>query len=415
MAPRTPFEGLHGVFADSLPDGWGRLLVDRQITHNGGKPSQMTPVDRLAIVGSRGMGALVYAPEESLSNPHDDEPAGLGWLARQADAILKGQSDEGIERLLLANGGSAGARPKVLALKDPITGAFEVDEGGALVAGREHWLIKLKHRSDGGDIGRVEHAYAEMSRAAGVDFPATQLVIDERGVAHFAARRFDRTEAGRLHAHTLAGLVHADFRMPSLDYSDLLKVTKILTRDETQVEEGFRRMVFNVMTGNRDDHAKNHAFLMGRNGQWRLSPAYDVTPSDGPGGEHNMTIAGEGRSPGPGHISKVAADAGISDTTARGIVDQVVDAVSAWPRQADNAGIGAAESATIAKAIEFNTNAALGNRTFVMSGGPQDRRAAINAALHRQAATLPSDRSKGSFASKSGTAKRPRGGRAIDD
>lgn len=387
MATRIPFDGLHGVFADSLPDGWGRLLVDRQVTYNGGNPLHMTPVDRLAIVGSRGMGALTYAPEEPLSDTNRDESIGIGWLARQADAILKGQSDEGIARLLMASGGSAGARPKVLALRDAESGAFEVDDGNIAARGREHWLIKLKHRAEGSDIGRVEHAYAEMSRTAGIDFPATQLVIDDRGVAHFAARRFDRTEAGRLHAHTLAGLVHADFRAPSLDYGDLLKVTRILTGDQSQVEEAFRRMAFNVIAGNRDDHAKNHAFLMGRDGRWRLSPAYDVTPSDGPGGEHNMTVAGEGRAPGPGHIAKVAMDAGISDKTARGIVDQVVEAISSWPSQADGIGIGAAESAAIAKIIESNAKAALGRKDTILKGGPQARRTDVKA-LHQEAVAL---------------------------
>jgi serine/threonine-protein kinase HipA len=295
----------------------------------------------------------------------------LGWLARQAELILRGESDEGLSRLLLASGGSAGARPKVLALRDTGSGAFAIDDGSVAAQGREHWLIKLKHRAEGGDIGRVEHAYAEMARAAGIDFPATQLVIDDRGAAHFAARRFDRTAAGRLHAHTLAGLVHADFRMPSLDYADLLKVTRVLTGDPSQVEEAFRRMVFNVIAGNRDDHAKNHAFLMGRDGRWRLSPAYDVTPSDGPGGEHNLTVAGEGRAPGPDHIAKVASDAGIPDAAARGIVDQVVEAISSWPGQADGVGIGTAESGAIAKIIESNAKAALGRKGTILKGGPK--------------------------------------------
>ncbi|MCV9938277.1 type II toxin-antitoxin system HipA family toxin [Boseaceae bacterium BT-24-1] len=364
MGARTPFDGLHGVFADSLPDGWGRLLVDRQIARSGGNPSQLTPVDRLAMIGSRGMGALTYAPEMPL--PDVNEPADIGWLARQAELILQGQSDEGISHLLQASGGSAGARPKVLALRDSVTGTFQVDDGSVAAEGREHWLIKLKHRSEGSDIGRVEHAYAEMATQAGIDFPATQLILDDRGVAHFAVRRFDRTDAGRIHTHTLAGLVQADFRLPSLDYQDLLKVTAILGRDQFQVEEAFRRMVFNIVTGNRDDHAKNHAFLMGREGRWRLSPAYDVTPSDGPGGEHNMTVAGEGRAPGPAHIAKVAADAGIPNATSHDIVEQVIEAVASWRSQADSAGVGAAETSAIANVIELNTKAALGLKGAVL-------------------------------------------------
>jgi serine/threonine-protein kinase HipA len=137
-----------------------------------------------------------------------------------------------------------------------------------------------------------------MARAAGIEFPDTMLIKDRHGNAHFAVKRFDRTEKGRLHVHTLAGLIHADFRVPSLDYIHLLQITRALSKDETQVEEAYRRMIFNVLTGNRDDHTKNHAFLMDKNGRWKLSPAYDVTPSNGPGGEHNMTIAGEGKTTG---------------------------------------------------------------------------------------------------------------------
>lgn len=359
MAPRFPFDGLHGVFADSLPDGWGRLLVDRQISRGGGNPSRLTPVDRLAMVGSQGMGALTYAPEKPIADAESAGENGIGWLARRAEMILQGRSDEGISPLLLASGGSAGARPKVLALRNPVSGAFAVDDGSLAIQGHEHWLIKLKHRAEGGDIGRVEHAYAEMARAAGIDFPATQLVIDDQDVAHFAVRRFDRTEAGRLHVHTLAGLVHADIRAPSLDYKDLLTVAKVLTSDQAQVEEAFRRMVFNIVVGNRDDHAKNHAFLMGRDGRWRLSPAYDVTPSDGPGGEHNLTVAGEGRAPGPDHIAKVAADAGIPAATAKDIIGRVIDASSSWSARAEGIDIGEAEISAIARTIESNVKTAL--------------------------------------------------------
>lgn len=362
MGSRFPFDGLHGIFADSHPDGWGRLLVDRQITSNGGNPTTLTPVDRLAIVGSRGMGALTYAPENPIAISTNDETVKIDWFAHQAEMILQGKTDEGISRLLEASGGSAGARPKIMALRNPSSNEFHIDHGNNDHPMHEHWLIKLKHRKEGIDIGRIEYAYARMAKAAGINFPNTELITDDQGTAHFAVRRFDRTKAGRHHAHTLAGLLHADFRIPSLDYIDLLKATRILSRDQAQVEEAFRRMVFNVITGNRDDHAKNHAFLMSKDGRWRLSPAYDVTPSDGLGGEHNMTIAGEGKAPSQDHFTKVAATANISSTTARNIIECVTKATSSWKTYADDAGIGKADTSSIAKIIELNAKAAFPSR-----------------------------------------------------
>lgn len=366
MATRSPFEGLHGVFADSLPDGWGRLLVDRQILRNGGNPAIMTPIDRLAIVGSHGMGALTYAPEQAIGAPNNEDSIDLDWFANQAEMILQGHSSEGISKLLDASGGSAGARPKIMALRDPKTKAFHVDHENTGKNQLEHWLIKLKHRQEELDFGRVEHAYAQMAKAAGIDFPHSVLIEDTRGSAHFAVQRFDRTEAGRLHTQTLAGLVHADFRTPSLDYEHLLLITRMLSKDQAQVEEAFRRMVFNVLAGNRDDHAKNHAFLMNKNGQWQLSPAYDITPSRGPGGEHNMTVAGEGRTPSLRHFVAIAEKAEIPKDKANIIIDQVTEAVSFWQTYADASGIGKAETSLIAKLIDSYAKSALNKKGSIV-------------------------------------------------
>lgn len=362
MGRRTPFDGLHGAFADSLPDGWGRLLVDRQIARQGGNPTMTTPIDRLAIVGSRGMGALVYAPAIDIETPAIDST--IEWFAEQAEQILQGQSDEGLDRLLAASGGSAGARPKIMALRDRSTKRYEIDTGAPADASRyEPYIIKLKHHREGPESGRIEHAYAQMARAAGLDFPTTDLIEDRKGEAHFAVQRFDRTRKGRLHAHTLAGLLNADFRIPSLDYTDLLKVTKLLTQKQEQVEEAFARMIFNVLANNRDDHAKNHAFLMNSRGLWRLSPAYDLTLSDGPGGEHNMTVAGQGRTPTFEDFMKVADAGNIPAPVAKTIVDRVADAVSRWNTAAKGSGIGAAEASACAKIIDANLKYALARKT----------------------------------------------------
>ena len=372
MASPHPFEGLHGLFADSLPDGWGRLLVDRQVSRNGGNPAIMTPLDRLAIVGANGMGALSYAPAYDITDDAPKRALKLDWFATQAENILAGQSDDGISKLLEASGGSAGARPKIMALKNLDTKKFSLDTGAIAKKNQEHWLIKLKHRKEGLDIGRIENAYAQMARAAQIQFPDTQLIEDKNGNAHFAVKRFDRTPLGRLHVHTLAGMVNADFRMPSLDYTDLLEVVASLSPDQNQVKEAFRRMVFNVIAGNRDDHAKNHAFTMDATGKWQLSPAYDVTPSDGPGGEHNMTVANEGRAPGQSHFAKVAASAGLQQHDANTIISEVAEAISSWKHHADANKIKNAEAIAIGKLIESNANAALGLKgAFLKSAAPK--------------------------------------------
>lgn len=333
-APPAPFEGLHGVFADSLPDGWGRLLVDRHMAALGHSPAKLSPLDRLALVGTRGMGALCYLPERTLAGPV--QPADLDWFARQAWAIEGGQSGS-VEALLRANGGSAGARPKILVLRHSETGAIRPDYGQKPAPREEAWLVKLPSRLDPKDAGRVEYAYALMAAAAGIVVPPVLLLPGTAGQAYFAVRRFDRFP--RAHVHTLAGLVHADFRAPSLDYDDLLKVTSALTRDVGQVQETFRRMVFNVLVGNRDDHAKNHAFTMADDGRWSLTPAYDLTLSGGPSGQHNLTVAGEGRAPGPAQFAQVAQRASLGRAMAIRMTELVRAGLATWPQAAAAAGL----------------------------------------------------------------------------
>ena len=352
FAPRTPFGGLFGVFADSLPDGWGRLLLDRKIRALGGDPGSLTPIDRLAFVGSRGMGALVYLPEERVG-ADGENGFDIDKLASSAAAIHAGASGDAgttrdIELLLGANGGSAGARPKILALRDPRTGAFTLDTGVANTEGKEAFLIKFKTREDSDDIGRTEHAIALTAQAAGIAFPETRTIVGASGHAHFAVRRFDRETGRRIHVHTLAGLLDADFRQPSVDYEGFLKATRILTGRADEVEQAFRRAVFNVMVANRDDHSKNHAFLMGSDGEWRLTPAYDVTPSEGPGGEQSVAVCGEGRQPGRADLMRLAQTASIKPAAAAAVIDEVETAVAGFRDQAGRAGLDDAASAELA-------------------------------------------------------------------
>ncbi len=339
------FEGLHGVFDDSLPDGWGRLLVDRRLRAAGGDPTKLSPLDRLAVVGTAGMGALTYVPMEPRSGEVPDFD--VDRLADDAMAVLEGNEAVDIESLVNANGGSAGARPKAMVLRDRTNGSMRLDVGQGSRECEDAWLVKFRSQRDPETVGRVEHAYALMARAAGVNFPESRLLVGGSGIGYFAVRRFDRPSTGRLHVHTLSRMIGADHRIPSLEYDHFLRATRIVTERSDQVEEAFRRMTFNVLASNRDDHSKNHAFAMDWQGEWHLAPAYDVTLSDGPAGEHAMAIAGEGREPGRKEIAAVAALASIPKGAVSAVWEQVMQAVRSWATFAHEAGVPGPEARRI--------------------------------------------------------------------
>lgn len=330
------FEGLPGLFNDSLPDGWGRLLFDRSMRAKGFLPEEFSPLDRLAHIGQTGMGALTYEPDFSEVPTH--ERIDLDWLAAQSAEVLEGEAEYVLAELLALNGSSAGARPKALI-------GFErkqdriVHGAGALGENYEPWLVKFANSQDGLDAGAIEFAYAEMARRAGIDIPETHLFPAAKGAGYFATKRFDREGSKRLHMHTACGLLHSDFRTPSLDYQDLIELTNLLTRDVRETEKMFRLAVFNVLAHNRDDHSKNFSFLMDDAGEWLLSPAYDLTFSSGPGGEQSTMVMGEGKSPGLSHLRTLSEIAGIRKVLVDDIIDQTRAALSDWPSLAKEYGV----------------------------------------------------------------------------
>ena len=334
--PSDPFEGLAGVFSDSLPDGWGRLLFDRMMRSQRISPSQISSLDRLAYVGLNGMGALVYEPDSS--PPIIQEFIDLDHLATQTEKILEGASGEIITELLALNGSSAGARPKALigvdqARKNISYGVNQLNDGF------EHWLVKFPNSQDGIDSGAIEYVYALMAKEAGLYFPDVQLFSSQKGNGFFGVKRFDRQENKRFHMHTVSGLIHSNFRFPSLDYEDLLSLTMALTKDIREVEKMFRLAIFNVMAHNRDDHAKNFSFLMDEFGEWKLSPAYDLTFSNGPGGEQSTMVMGEGRNITIEHLVKLGLEAKISKELIDQIIDQTRNSLSKWNYLANEYGI----------------------------------------------------------------------------
>jgi serine/threonine-protein kinase HipA len=355
-APRDPFDGLHGLFNDSLPDGWGRLLLDRRLQRAGIDYTQLTPIDRLSAVGATGMGALTYVPDlpDDQKQPNDVD---LDWFADQVELVQTEMDVADIDSLQGAQGGSAGARPKIMIGFNRAENTCVLDYGQHLDSGVERWMVKAPSSEDPREIGTEEKAYALMAVAAGLEMAETRLFDTRKGRRLFATKRFDRTPVGRLHMHTASGLLNASHREASLNYEQLHKLTQMMTRDAAEVLKMFRNMVFNVYAKNRDDHAKNHAFLMDGNGRWSLAPAYDLTFSSGPGGEHSAAIAGEGRSPGMPHLLAVARGASISNQDAKDIIEQVRTSVNQWPQFAEKVGLSKSRTAELDKLLNGSRQA----------------------------------------------------------
>lgn len=344
------FGRLPGLFDDSLPDGWGLLLMDRHFRRQGRNLADVGPLERLAWLGTRTMGALTYHPPEERSSP-DERLLDLHELGRQSIRVLEGQDVEVLPQLLRAGGSPGGARPKVLVGLHADSGRVLSGED-VLPHGFDAWIVKFAQHRDGLDSGPVEYAYSRMAVAAGVDMPPTRLFETPQGDRFFGARRFDRESNRRFHVHTFGNLVQADFRIPSGDYADLLKAVSILTRNHCDVLRAFRRAAFNVFAHNRDDHVKNFAFRMDDSGAWTLAPAYDLVFASGPGGEHTLTVAGEGRSPDRNCLMRLAALAGIPSRRAAEILDETLAGISQWPAIASEAGVPPAVRDEIARALQ---------------------------------------------------------------
>lgn len=190
-----------------------------------------------------------------------------------------------------------------------------------------------------------------MAKASGLDVPEARLFKSKKGSGYFGVKRFDRIDGKRLHMHTVSGLLHADHRIPSLDYETLMKTTLWLTKDEREAEKQYRQVVFNVLAHNRDDHAKNFSYLMDENAVWRVSPAYDLTFSSGPAGEHCTTVMGEGKNPRLSHLLKLATLVGIKKQRAIEIIETVKTAISKWQNYAEDANVTKKSSERIQLAL----------------------------------------------------------------
>lgn len=309
LPTKLHFQGLFGVFADSLPDAWGNVLLNRVLKKNGIKLDEITPLTRLAIVGKLGMGALTYEPEAPLEQGIIGTD--LDELAKECQKILHSEYSEKLDELYRLGGTSGGARPKIMT---NIEG--------------EEWIIKFPAYMDAENIGKMEYDYSQCAKKCGIIMTDTKLFPSRECDGYFGTKRFDRvmTLEGmeRKHMITAAALLELDFNQPCMDYHSLMKMTKILTRDNKQdVENMFRRMCFNVFAHNRDDHAKNFTFIYEEEKGWKLSPAYDLTYSNTYYGEHTTTVDGEGAKPTEKHLLQVGLQAGLKKTKCQQMIDEV--------------------------------------------------------------------------------------------
>lgn len=323
--------GLPGPVYDSLPDGWGMLLMDRLFKRRGLNPARIGALERLTYIGAQAMGAMSFEPVASeVSAPVEDIP--LAQLAAEIQDVLSGEGGAFLQKLLQIGGSPHGARPKALLYRDAKHGNFTT----AAAPGLEAWLVKFPAQHEPPEVCAIEAVYAECLRECGINTPDTEYFDLPNGQAAFASKRFDRHQDMRVPMQSLAAFIGADFRSPgTLDYVGFLRATGLCTNDVREKALAFERAVFNVVFHNRDDHTKNFAYLMSATGQWTLAPAYDVTFCEGPGGYHQMDVMGEALCITRKHLLALGTEeAELSAHEAADIIDRICQVASGFTARA---------------------------------------------------------------------------------
>ncbi|MDE2943495.1 MAG: type II toxin-antitoxin system HipA family toxin [Gemmatimonadota bacterium] len=368
-ALRDAFRGLPGLLADALPDSFGHRLIDVWLAETGRRPEDFNPVDRLCYIGKRGVGALEFEPALRSGRGSEVEIAQLVDLAnrvldergRLAGRLGSDGDGEALEDILRVGTSAGGARAKAVLAWNPKTGEFRSGQVD-VEAGFEHWILKFDGVANNRDreladplgYGRIEYAYHLMAREAGIEMSECHL-HREAGRSHFMTRRFDRDAKGRkIHMQSLAALRHFDYNLPNAyAYEQAVETIRRLGLGMAVVEEQYRRAVFNVVARNQDDHVKNIAFLMNRNGTWRLSPAYDIAYAYNPRGRwtgrHQMSMAGKRDGFERADLLKFGETSGLRIPAASRVIDRVLAAVGNWWRFASEAGVEERDAGRIAK------------------------------------------------------------------
>lgn len=353
LSPGTSiFDGLFGVFNDSLPDGWGKLLLDRTLMSKGISLNQITPLDRLAYVGSSGMGALTYKPN---LNPEfqANNILELDSIFKEIHHVFEGTPSEVIEELFNLGGSSGGARPKILVGYNKQTNHL-IHGKDDLPKGYEHWIIKFPASTDLPDIANIEYAYYKMALASGIQMSECKLFKGASGKYYFGTKRFDRIHNNRLHLHSVSGLLNDNFRFSNLDYGHIMDCAFKLENHVAAYSKVLRLAAFNIYSHNRDDHSKNIAFLMDPNGDWKFAPAYDLTYSNSSHGMHSTMVAGESKAPGKKHLLELADTFGVKNPDT--IIADVKNAIADWEYYAKDCGVIDASRKLIGNVLEHLDN-----------------------------------------------------------
>jgi serine/threonine-protein kinase HipA len=359
--PKDTFRGLPGLLADSLPDKFGNAIIDAWLAQEGRSKESFNPVERLCYIANRGMGGLEYKPAipRSSSKTKEIEIAKLVELTNKIlnqreglHGILTGSDDKiSMEDILRVGTSAGGGRPKAILAWNPTTNEFRSGQIG-LSPGFEHWILKfdgIKNDSDKVIVdplgyGKIEFVYYLLATKAGIDMTKCRL-HNEGGRSHFMTKRFDRTEDGsKLHMQSLCAISHVDYNEPALySYEQAIQTMKKLRLSQTDLEQQVLRVMFNVVGRNQDDHVKNIAFLMNHNGEWKLSPAFDISYSYNPSGdwtnEHQMTINGKRDNFIKEDLFSLAGIAGIKPYRASEMLDCVINAVRNWSDIAEMVGV----------------------------------------------------------------------------
>ncbi len=328
-------DGLFGVFSDSIPDGWGKLLLDRKLLSLGINLNDITPLDRLAYIDKNAVGAITYQPE--YENDYNNlQNIDLDKISNEIETVLSGASEDVIEELFQLGGSSGGARPKIVVGFNPITEELVFGKSN-LPDGFEHWIIKFPSSNDLKDIALIEFTYNQMAKNAGIEVNEFRLFKSKKGHYFFGSKRFDRIHNEKLHLHSVCGLLHDNFRMSTLDYGHIMDCVFTLEKDFNAYTKVLRLASFNVLAHNRDDHSKNFSFLMDKNGNWKFAPAYDLTFSNSSFGFHSTTVAGESKNPTLEHLKELAKHFGIKNPNP--IFEEVRSSISEFNNLGNNIGI----------------------------------------------------------------------------
>jgi serine/threonine-protein kinase HipA len=309
--------------------------MDKSLIKKGVLLQDITPLDRLSLIGKNGMGALEYYPQGDTTWV-DNVELNLSAINQTAQKILtEDGTQKELNELRSLNGDSCGARPKIIALYDRNKQQFFYDDG-SLDSDLESWIVKFPSSSDGSYAVNIEYAYSLMARACGIEMSETALFHSD-GKDFFGTRRFDRIDNKKIHVHTLSGILCSDHRNVELDYENLIQVVMHITHSVKEAEKAFRLACFNVLSHNRDDHGKNFALSLNCFGEWKFAPAYDLTFSDGPAHWQSMSVMGEGKNPTSKDLFKLAKKYDIKN--ASNIFDEVCSGLAQWEQFADEAKI----------------------------------------------------------------------------